>query len=441
MQPDRGIGGLNVWRINNTIGSFMQRANTFILAPAVEQERILRDRATNCAKLWNEIAYRRRQAYINYQSIDWECKDLYQKYGPPIDSAAAQQIIRKSNESWRSFFALKRLEREGKLPPNIEKVCMPGFWKRDGKYKLMMILRNDCYTVKDGVMRLPKKMEIPIKGKPKWNGKQGRAEVIYDEVDKKWRVFQAVKVKPLFKPRGSRTCYIDLGIINLATIWLEGWEKPIAYSGRNLLADWWHWNRRIADCQSRLETINSKKNSKQLSRFYRTRQQRFRQAINTMIRLMVRDLYELGVSKIVIGDLKHIRENNGENSHKVNSMIHDFWSFNYIIQRLKCTAQEYGIRVEEASEYKTSSRCIRCRSENIERKGRLFRCLNCGLEANRDAIGVLNMADLQYEGTAIRVVTHPNLLKWDGVRWQPKRAMTHRPMNMIEARITQASAG
>ncbi len=52
-----------------------------------------------------------------------------------------------------------------------------------------------------------------------------------------------------------------------------------------------------------------------------------------------------------------------------------------------------------------------------------------------------NMADLQYEGTAIRVVTHPNLLKWDGVRWQPKRAMTHRPMNMIEARITQASAG
>jgi putative transposase len=116
-------------------------------------------------------------------------------------------------------------------------------------------------------------------------------------------------------------------------------------------------------------------------------------------------------------------------------MIHNFWSFNCIIQQLKCTAQEYGIRVKEVSEYKTSSRCIRCSSENIERKGRLFKCLECGLEAHRDAIGVLNMANLQYEGTAIRVMTHPNLLKWDGMRWQPRRAVTHQPMTMIEARI------
>jgi len=117
-------------------------------------------------------------------------------------------------------------------------------------------------------------------------------------------------------------------------------------------------------------------------------------------------------------------------------MIHNFWSFNYLVQRLKCTAQEYGIRVKEVSEYKTSSRCIRCSSENIERKGRLFRCLECGLEAHRDAIGVLNMANL-YGGTAIRVMTHPKLLKWDGMRWQPRRAVTHQPMNTPEARISR----
>jgi putative transposase len=414
----------------------MQRTNTFILDPTVEQERILRDKATNCAKLWNEATYRKRQAYMNYQPIDWECKDLYQKYSPLIDSSTTQQIIRKSNESWRSFFALKQLEREGRLPPNIKKVCMPGYWKNNGKYKLMMVLRNDCYSLKDEVMRLPKKLKITIRGKPRWSGKQGRAEVIYDNIDKKWRVFQAVKAKPLFKPQGSKTCYIDIGIINLFTIWLEGWRQPIAFSGRNLLADWWYWVDRIAGCQSILETINSKKSSKQLSRFYRTRQRRFRQAINAMIRSMMMDLYELGVSKIVIGDLIGIRENNSKGT-KTNAMIHNFWSFNYIVQRLKCTAQEYGIRVKEVSEYKTSSRCIRCSSENVERKGRLFKCLECGLEANRDAIGVLNMANL-YGGTAIRVMTHPNLLKWDGVKWECKSTMIHRPMTMIEARIPQA---
>jgi len=42
------------------------------------------------------------------------------------------------------------------------------------------------------------------------------------------------------------------------------------------------------------------------------RQRRFRQAINTMIRNMVRDLYELGVSKIVIGNLTDIREDNNK---------------------------------------------------------------------------------------------------------------------------------
>ena len=395
----------------------------------------MREKTTYCAKLWNEATYRRRQAYVNYQSIDWGCIDLYQKYASLIDSATAQQIIRKSNESWRSFFVLKRLEREGRLPPNMEKVCMSGYWKRNGKYKLMLVLRNDCYSLEGGVMKLPKGLRILFKGKPRWSGKQGKPEVVYDEVDGKWRVFQAVKVKPLFKPRGSKTCYIDLGIINLATIWLEGWKQPIAYNGRNLLSDWWHWNRRIADCQSILETINSKKSSKRLSRLYSTRQSRFRQAINTMTRNMVRDLYDLGVSKITIGDLTGIRENN-DKGKKSNSMIHNFWSINYIVQRMKCTAQEYGIRVKEVNEYKTSSRCIRCSSENIERKGRLFRCLECGLEANRDAVGALNMANLQHEGTAIRVVTHPKLLKRDGMRWQPKRAMTHRPMNMIEARIS-----
>jgi putative transposase len=397
---------------------------------------MLRERATNCAKLWNEATYRKRQAYLTYQQIDWEGEDLYHKYSPLIDSATAQQIIRKSNESWKSFFALKQLERECKLPPNIEKVHMPGYWKKDGKYKLMLVLRNNSYSLEEGVMKLPKGLKIPLKGEPRWSGKQGRAEVIYDDVEKKWRVFQAVKIKPLFKPKGSKTCYIDLGVINLATIWLEGWKQPIAFSGKNLLADWWHWNRRIANHQSKLESINSKRKSKQLSRFYRTRERRFRQAINTMVRSMVKDFYELGVSRIVVGNLTGILENNSKGK-KSNSMIHNFWSFNYLVQRIECTAQEYGMRVKKVSEYKTSSICPRCGSENVRREGRLFKCLDCGLEANRDAIGVLNMANLHNEGTAIRVMTHPKLLRWDGMKWERNSAMTHRPRNIVEARISR----
>jgi transposase len=38
-------------------------------------------------------------------------------------------------------------------------------------------------------------------------------------------------------------------------------------------------------------------------------------------------------------------------------MINNFWSFNYITGRFREKAEEYGIEVEEKSEYKTSSKC------------------------------------------------------------------------------------
>mgnify|MGYP000049958955 CR=1 FL=1 len=86
-------------------------------------------------------------------------------------------------------------------------------------------------------------------------------------------------------------------------------------------------------------------------------------------------------------------------------MVNNFWSFRWVIQRLREKAEEYGIEVEEVSEYKTSSVCPRCGSERSYRRGRLFRCLDCGLEAHRDAVGVLNMATLHGGGVAIGVVT------------------------------------
>jgi putative transposase len=87
----------------------------------------------------------------------------------------------------------------------------------------------------------------------------------------------------------------------------------------------------------------------------------------------------------MLGKLKGIRNNN--HNGKANAMINNFWSFNHIIRRFREKAEECGIKIVEVSEYNTSSRCPKCHSENITTKGRLFKCLNCGLEANRDAVG------------------------------------------------------
>jgi transposase len=117
-------------------------------------------------------------------------------------------------------------------------------------------------------------------------------------------------------------------------------------------------------------------------------------------------------------------------------MINNFWSFSYIVRRFKEKAEEYGIEVEEESEYKTSSKCPYCGSENVTNRGRLFKCYYCGLEAHRDAVGVLNIGHLNGGGVN-GVVAHSLLLRWDGMRWEPRRAMNNRPMNTLETGISR----
>ncbi|MGB9660249.1 MAG: zinc ribbon domain-containing protein [Nitrososphaerales archaeon] len=154
---------------------------------------------------------------------------------------------------------------------------------------------------------------------------------------------------------------------------------------------------------------------------------------------MVEDTYRLGISRIVLGRLKGIRDN--DHSSKVNVMINNFWSFGYILRRFKEKAEEYGIKVIEVSEYKTSSTCPYCGSEDIATKGRFLECLNCGLEANKDTIGVLNIGLAQGAkppAEAINgAVARSLLLRWNGMKWEPKRAMNNQPMKALEARISR----
>jgi len=149
-----------------------------------------------------------------------------------------------------------------------------------------------------------------------------------------------VKVEePPLKGDG-KPLYIDIGVVNLATVWVEGLKQPIAFSGRTVLADWWYWTGRISREQRRLARINGTKTSKKLRKLYRIRQRRFR--------------------------------------HAVNAMVNNFWSFDYIVRRFKEKAEEYGIKVEEKSEYKTSSKCPFCHSENIKTNGRLLNAYTVG---------------------------------------------------------------
>ncbi len=146
----------------------MKRSNLFQLVPTTDQYHTLHELGVNCEKLWNEVNYLHRQQYSDYVKLDWN-PQAYKKYVSLVDSATAQQVVRKNNEAWRAFHALKRMEKNGKLP-SINRVRPPGYWKREGRYVLRVLFRCDSYHIREEHLDLPRRLSIPFKGKLKWTG-------------------------------------------------------------------------------------------------------------------------------------------------------------------------------------------------------------------------------------------------------------------------------
>ena len=388
--PQRRLNGVHKSAIERMK---MKRTNTFALTPTKARHRRLLEIADACARLWNELNYRRRQSFFKGK-INWESKDLYDKYKGIIGSATAQQVQRKNSEAWKSFFALLRLRTKGKLPPHIQKVRPPRYWKdrKSEKRKLRILVRCDCYILEAGILKLPKKLKVRWKGKPKWSGwvKQGLLTLIYDQTKNRWYARQSVEVEPPHQPLSDRRAYVDLGVLELLTVVVDGGRQVSAYSGRPALADWWYLSHRIDELKSIVAETNGKRTTKRIRALFGRRTLRFRQHVNTVVRRSIERLWREGGSEIVVGDLKDIRANvNGR--RKSNTMVHNFWSHRYLVQRIREVAEEYGIFVQVVNERGTSSRCPRCGSEDVMKRGRLVKCKQCRLECHRDAVGCVNI--------------------------------------------------
>ncbi|MDP7492391.1 MAG: transposase [Candidatus Undinarchaeales archaeon] len=387
----------------------MRRTNTFALSPSLEQDERLHELADGCARLWNEISYRRRQSIFNADKVNWNTKDLYDRYKCIIGSATAQQIERKNSEAWRSFFALLELKKKGKLPPRIQRVSPPGYWKHrsTGKRKQLILIRCDCYTIEGSILKLPKKLEVNWRGKPKWNDRtrQGLLTLLYDSIRRKWYARQIVEVDPPHQPLSNKRAFVDLGVLELLDVVIEGDRRSIAYSGRPALSDWWYLSRRIDRLKSIAKRTNGRKTTKQIRSLFRKRKLRFRQYVNTIVRKAIERLWREGVSEIVVGDLTGIRDN-ATFGKKSDSMIHNFWSHRFLLERLQCVAQEYGIKVTMIDERGTSSVCPWCGDTSVTKRGRLLKCRSCGIEAHRDTVGAINIG-VVFGGRVNGVLAHP----------------------------------
>ncbi|NJE02564.1 RNA-guided endonuclease TnpB family protein [Thermococcus sp. MV11] len=397
----------------------MKRSVTVKLQPSKEQEEKLYQLADAGAKVWNRVNYLRRQQFFQGQIVDFNTteKTVYEKFKKEIGSATVQQIARKNAEAWRSFFTLARKKRNGELPEWL-KPKPPNYLKEDGKRKPLIVLRNDQYRIEGSKLILKglgkfKRLEIQFKGRIHLRGKQGRLEITYDEVKRKWYVhisFSEVRerlegeewVKLPRKPKGSLSAGIDLGVNNLMAVYVENGESFLV-NGRPLKSIDFYWRKRTAEYQSKLNK-SGQKTSRKLRRMHERAKLQAKHYINTAVRGTVQRLYELGVSKIVVGYPKGIARNS-DKGKKQNFILSHVWRFNTVIKRLKEVAEEYGIEVMVVGEAFTSQTCPVCgKPHDGARFVRgLFKCPATGLTFNADLVGAFNILK-----RAVKTIT-PNL--------------------------------
>ncbi|MPW38720.1 transposase [Thermococcus sp. 101 C5] len=385
----------------------MKRTVTLKLQPSKEQEKTLFELAQATAVIWNKLNYERLKQFKEFGKIDFGTteKEAYYTFKGWVGGSTVQQLARKNAEAWRSFFSLLKKKKNGELPDWF-KPQPPKFVKEGNERKLFIIpLRNDQYKIEGNTIELRRlgkfgRLKIQFKGRIHLKGKQGRLEIIYDAVKRKWYAHVSYTVEEKLtngdwvkvprESRGNLSAGIDLGVNNLIAVYVESGESFLV-NGRPLKSIAFYWQKRIAEYQSKLNKSGCK-TSRKLKRMHQKAKLQAKHYINTAVRQTVEKLYEMGVSKIIVGYPKDISRNS-DKGKKQNFVLSYVWRFNYVIQRLKEVSEEFGISVIVVDEAFTSKLCPLCgqRHSNGRIFRGLFKCRREGVVMNADLVGAFNI--------------------------------------------------
>jgi putative transposase len=367
----------------------MKRTNVVKLVVDEETREKLKELGIITAKCWNEVNWLRMQQFKKGEKVDFAEteREVYWRYKNLL-KVNAQQVARKNAENWRSFFSLIEEKKEGNLPKWF-KPRPPGYWRDEsGKYKLIIVIRNDRYEVNESERTIYLKdfnLTLRFKGKLKWHGKRGRLEVIYNDAKRSWYAHITVKVENVAEAKGSLRAGVDLGIVNLATVYAEDGTWYI-FKGGSVLSQYECYSKKISRVQKVLAG-HGQRTSRRLKLLYDKRKRFLRHALNSMVRKTMEELKEKRVRKVVVSYPKGVAKNHG------NKLTVNFWNYSYIIKRFKEIGEELGIKVTDVGEANTSKDCSLCGDAHKNRriKRGLFKCPRMGKVMNADLNGAVNI--------------------------------------------------
>ncbi len=153
--------------------------------------------------------------------------------------------------------------------------------------------------------------------------------------------------------------------------------------------------------------------SHRIRRLYDRRTKRRDHAHDALARDLIERLYDEGVSTVYVGALTDVLDTHW--SVETNAKTHNFWAFRAFVNRLTCTAEEYGITVEVRSEAWTTQTCPNCGSTGDTTRHRDTLTCPCGFEGHADLVA--SETFLRRQTTVTRSMARPVCLKWDNHDW------------------------
>lgn len=287
---------------------------------------ILKAMCFHSARLYNVGLYTVRQHYFNtntylpYNSNYHECKNNENfKF---LLSDCGQQILRLVDRDFQSFFRLLILKKSGKYS---EKVRLPHYKKgdavmvcpiqgrscriqKDGKVaigltkefrqKYNISERRILFTIPKNIRHIQQFQEIRII--PIHNGKEFSVEFIYNDTT----------IKP--QVQGNGYLSIDLGISNFAacTIFSNGDARQFLIDGRRITNINHYYNKKVSELKSAYSKnkLITDTTTPRMMRLINGRNNRISDYFNRVCHLLVNTCLTYGVSTIVIGYNKGMKQ-------------------------------------------------------------------------------------------------------------------------------------
>ena len=129
------------------------------------------------------------------------------------------------------------------------------------------------------------------------------------------------------------------------------------------------------------------------------RRKSFHHYVQTELNRFVKQIDLSNIKVLVLEKLKNVKGyKRGKFSRKINRLL-SFWHYARVINSLRLICEEFGIRMEFKSPWKTSQRCPVCgKIDRRNRRDTEFKCTRCDYKNHADTVGALNLKSLGLAG-------------------------------------------